>query len=256
MERVRRLMDVKTPGTLVALHGFLGEATDWNPVFSHLEGKTPHRLMALDYSKINVLSPQETFVSEWGWAFNDWWHAQKISGPLYLMGYSQGGRLALQALAAMGNEVSKLILVSSNPGLSSKARDDRAARRETDEAWAVRFEKDPWEKVMADWNKQEIFIGGKDEPVRKESPENRRAAVEALRKWSVGRQENFRSVIRRRAGDIQWIIGEHDKKYTELALSLNEVIPNFQPLTIKGSGHRVPFDQPAAVANAIVNFLK
>lgn len=248
-------MDVKTPGTLVALHGFLGEASDWNPVFSALEGKIPHRLLALDYTKINVLSPQETFVSEWGWAFNDWWHAQKISGPLYLMGYSQGGRLALQALAAMGNEVSKLILVSSNPGLSSKAREEREERRATDETWAARFESEPWAKVMADWNKQEIFKTGKTEPERKESAENRRTAVEALRKWSVGRQENFRSVIRLRAKDIQWIIGENDKKYTDLAMSLTEVIPHFQPLQIKDSGHRVPFDQPVALAQAIAKFL-
>src|ERR1041385_616117 len=66
-----------------------------------------------------------------------------------LVGYSMGGRLALQALIE-GAAFDRAVIVSAGLNLE----EGREERRERDEAWAMRFESDEWENVMRDWNAQ------------------------------------------------------------------------------------------------------
>jgi hypothetical protein len=62
-----------------------------------------------------------------------------------VLGYSRGGRLALEALAG-GARYRKAVIVSSGLNLET-GREERRAR---DEAWARRFERDPWDEVLRD----------------------------------------------------------------------------------------------------------
>src|SRR5205085_504342 len=64
-----------------------------------------------------------------------------------LLGYSMGGRFALEMLIA-GAEFDRAVIVSAGLNLE-EGREERRAR---DEAWARRFESDPWDDVMRDWN--------------------------------------------------------------------------------------------------------
>ena len=73
-----------------------------------------------------------------------------------LLGYSLGGRLALQALLA-GANYKRAILVSTGLGIEDESA--RAARRASDEAWAQRFESEDFETVIADWNAQPVLAG-------------------------------------------------------------------------------------------------
>ena len=66
-----------------------------------------------------------------------------------LVGYSMGGRLALQALID-GAPFDRAVIISAGLNLEEN-RDERRAR---DEAWARRFESDPWDEVIRDWNAQ------------------------------------------------------------------------------------------------------
>ncbi|HEV8433755.1 MAG TPA: alpha/beta fold hydrolase, partial [Thermoanaerobaculia bacterium] len=64
-----------------------------------------------------------------------------------LVGYSMGGRLALQALVANA-AFDRAVIISAGLNLE-EGREERRAR---DEAWAKRFESDAWDEVMRDWN--------------------------------------------------------------------------------------------------------
>src|SRR3954466_10003273 len=73
-----------------------------------------------------------------------------------LLGYSLGGRLALQALLA-GAHYECAIFISTGLGIDDEVA--RQARRASDEAWAQRFENDDWDAVINAWNAQPVLAG-------------------------------------------------------------------------------------------------
>jgi predicted alpha/beta superfamily hydrolase len=94
---------------ITALHGFLGQGSDWD--FLRDAG------FVVDTPPLDAIPPQ---------------------GDV-LLGYSLGGRLALQALLG-GARYQRAIFVSAGLGIEDEAA--RAARRAADEVWARRFEHD------------------------------------------------------------------------------------------------------------------
>src|ERR1041385_1856831 len=110
----------------------------------------------------------------------DWDFMRDIETPeRVLLGYSMGGRLALQALIE-GANFDRAVIVSAGLNLE-EGRDERRARVD---AWAKRFESDPWDDVMRDWNAQPVF-GGHVLP-RFESDYDRHELARQLRENSPG----------------------------------------------------------------------
>ena len=96
-----------------------------------------------------------------------------------LLGYSMGGRLALEALVS-GARFGKAIVVSAGLNLE-EGREERCAG---DEGWARRFESDPWADLMRDWNAQPVFGG--HAIAREEGDYSRAELAAALRDFSPG----------------------------------------------------------------------
>lgn len=226
--------------TAVALHGFLGRGSDWHALRSAFPSWT---WLTPDYAFDSLLAPSRAGLTQWGDAFHRWLGQNAGSEPVILIGYSQGGRLALHALEKNPEAFKKVILISAQPGLPES---EKSARLANDEAWARRFENDPWKDVVASWNRLPVFVGGDAEPERPESPEARRAAADSLRAWSVGRQNDFRSLMREQRDRLILVAGERDPKYAEMTKALAS--EGFETHIVKNSGHRVLFDAPAALA--------
>src|SRR3954466_8396894 len=121
-----------------------------------------------------------------------------------LLGYSLGGRLALQALLN-GADYQRAILVST--GLGIEDEDARAARRASDEAWAQRFESEDFDSVMADWNAQPVLAGPALTRTRDDYDPR------ALREWSSGALPPVASRLHELTIPTLWIAGARDKKY-------------------------------------------
>lgn len=166
-----------------------------------------------------------------------------------LLGYSMGGRLALEALAS-GVRFAKAVIVSA--GLNLEA--GRDARRLRDEAWAARFERDAWDLVMRDWNAQPVFGGHQIE--RRESDSERAEAAHALRTWSPGVMEPLAPRLASIDVPLLWIAGERDAQYVEVARRAMIFLPNARLWICGGAGHRVPWEQPEAFAQQVVRFVQ
>lgn len=225
--------------TVVALHGFLGERADWQAASAASPG--------LRWTCL-TLSPKFEF-DEWAARFVA--ESKSRGEPPLLVGYSMGGRLALHAFAHDPSAFAGLVLLSTQPGLADDDAAGRSARAAQDEAWALRFLNDDWGTLMSDWNAQAVFAGGGPEPVRPESGGARMRAAAALRTWSVSKQKDFRPFIRAHAGRIVALNGALDRKYAGLWKELKESAPALDVREVPGSGHRVLFDAPAAVAAAV-----
>ncbi|HEX7190431.1 MAG TPA: alpha/beta fold hydrolase, partial [Thermoanaerobaculia bacterium] len=121
-----------------------------------------------------------------------------------LVGYSMGGRLALQALINKA-PFDRAVIVSSGLNLE-QGRDERRA---SDEAWARRFETDPWDEVMRDWNAQTVFSGHVVE--RFERDYDRRELARQLRESSPGILPPLGPRLHEIEIPILWIAGERDQ---------------------------------------------
>jgi 2-succinyl-6-hydroxy-2,4-cyclohexadiene-1-carboxylate synthase len=150
-----------------------------------------------------------------------------------LLGYSLGGRLALQALLA-GADYKRAILVSTGLGIADEEL--RATRRASDEAWAQRFESENFESVIADWNAQPVLAG--PALIRTRDDYDPRA----LREWSSGALPPVASRLRELTIPTIWIAGARDTKYVAEARRA-AFASNGKVIIIANAGHRVPWEE-------------
>lgn len=175
------------------------------------------------------------------WDFLPWPHSA-LGGDIVL-GYSMGGRLALQALET--ERLRKAVIVSS--GLN--APDDE--RRARDEAWARRFESEEWSSLMRAWNAQAVFGGHVLE--RSEKDYDRGELARQLREYSPAvlpppRLESIET-------PVLWVAGERDAKYADIAKRAVARLPNAELWICPNAGHRVPWEQPEAFVARLRGFL-
>ena len=137
----------------VALHGMLGESSDWEflPDVSGID--LWERDCALDEIKIDAD---------------------------VIVGYSMGGRLALHAL----DQVEAAVIVSAHTGL----REGRQDRLDQDLRWAEKCRTMDWAEFLAEWHRQPVFAGGGFEPDRSGLVSRRKEIASAFERWSLGRQ--------------------------------------------------------------------
>lgn len=197
------------------LHGFLGKETD------HADGVDL-------YSFSDPLDGLETFAH----SFNKQIDKNEEN---VLIGYSMGGRLALHCLAEAPGLWSRVILISTHPGLQSE--EERSQRIQHDLEWAHAFEIDSWEDLMDHWNAQDVFCGEK--VIRHEQDYTRKKLADSLRGWSLGKQRDFRPFLSQLNIPILWITGGKDEKFTQLGTELSFSHPDSSHLIIPEVGHRI-----------------
>ena len=134
---------------LVFLHGFSGDRNEWRKVgdafpawprlYLDLPGHGGSAGIAVqDFAGVNTLL-QSTLNS---YNIHKYW----------LIGYSLGGRVAMNFASQPRAGMRGLIVEGGHPGLQDA--EARQARRSNDSAWAERFRREPLEQVFADWYQQ------------------------------------------------------------------------------------------------------
>lgn len=167
----------------------------------------------------------------------------KVSAKV-LLGYSMGGRLALDRLQS--ERYDKAVIISA--GLNAPD----PARRLRDEEWARRFESEEWASLMRDWNAQAVFGGHVVE--RNERDYDRRELARQLREWSPAVLPPPR--LEEIATPILWIAGERDAKYVDIAIEAVERLPDAELWICPDAGHRVPWEQPERFVARLRAFLE
>jgi len=172
-----------------------------------------------------------------------------IETPLdVILGYSMGGRRALQALID-GASFDRAVIVSAGLNLE----DGREERRVRDEAWARRFESDPWDDVIRDWNAQAVFGG--HSVARDERDYDRAELARQLRENTPGVLPPLAPRLHEITIPVLWIAGERDQKYVEVAKGAVSLLPNAELWICPDAGHRVPWEQPQRFVDRVRAFV-
>jgi 2-succinyl-6-hydroxy-2,4-cyclohexadiene-1-carboxylate synthase len=169
-----------------------------------------------------------------------------------LLGYSQGGRIALHAALdpRMAGRVERLVLIGASPGIADPA--ERRDRRAADDALADRLERMSVVEFAELWEATPVLAGLPDElaaHARRDRLENTPGGLAAaLRGLGTGRLPSLWSRLGELTMPVTLVAGERDAKFTALAHEMAKLIPDARVEVVAGAGHQVHLEQPVALA--------
>lgn len=155
-----------------------------------------------------------------------------VSAEDTLIGYSMGGRIALEIAAKNDFDVKKLILISAHPGLATD--EEKFQRLEFETKVINELKNQKREAFLEWWNSLPIFHF--DGPINV-SDERYQQSAELFERFRLSKQANFLPEILKHKEKVLYIMGLFDEKYMDLASE--ELIPH--GISVKGvaGGHRL-----------------
>ncbi len=173
-----------------------------------------------------------------------------------LLGYSQGGRIALHAALdpRFTRRLTRLVLIGASPGIADPVA--RASRRRADDQLATELEGLTIDELAARWAATPILTGLSPE-LAAESHADRLhntpgGLAAALRGLGTGALESLWERLGELSMPVALIAGERDAKFTALAREMAELIPTAASAIVPGAGHQVHLEQPVAVARLLM----
>ncbi len=246
---------------LVMLHGFLGRGADWEPIARELS-KTHHVVCPdLPGHGENVLDAPTTLeaMSEDLLALLQEYGIDRFD----LLGYSMGGRLALQLAVAHPERVHRLVLESTSPGIEEEHT--RISRCQHDDTLASELEALDSVEAFQDWLRQwyaeplwtslHAQPGRVDELVRSRCDTPPKSLGAALRSFSTGRQAPLWHALPHISVPVFIIVGELDHKYTKFSERMVESNPGIARMIFSDCGHNVHLEAPETYTTALKSFL-
>jgi 2-succinyl-6-hydroxy-2,4-cyclohexadiene-1-carboxylate synthase len=247
----RRSRDSRIGGvaeTLVFLHGFGGTRHAWDRVIAQLDPQR-YRPLALDlpgHGEMGSYNRPITFAA----------CVEEVlaaaSESFVLCGYSLGGRIAQHVALAAPERVSRLVLVSTSPGIEDAA--ERARRRAADRELAEGLERLPFEDFIERWGAQPLFAEDPPEVgalAREDQLRNNpRALAAAMRGLGTGEMESLWHRLGELTMPVTIVVGDRDAKFGALGERMRDLLPAGRLVRIAG-GHRLPLENPSALADLV-----
>lgn len=244
---------------LFMLHGFMGDGR----VFHHLmddlcKACNPITVDLLGHGKSEKIYDATRYREEWQIADIAELVQQIGRSPVFLYGYSMGGRLALKTALAEPGLFEGLILESTNFGITNE--EARAKRKEIDTRRAQKIVED-YEGFLKAWEELALFQSPKK--VRCELlktyeqihlNQDPKAMAASLRGFGTGFMEPVRTFPTDYSGPVLLLVGSGDKKYIDISVKMQRLF-NDAISCILEAGHRVHLDNPGEVAQKIIFFI-
>jgi 2-succinyl-6-hydroxy-2,4-cyclohexadiene-1-carboxylate synthase len=247
---------------LVLLHGFTQDRSAWNWVRDGLRRIGP--TVAVDLIGHGA-SPKPDAVAPYRMDAC----VQQLDAVLaalkvpraWWVGYSMGGRVALQVAALQPARVEGLVLVSTSAGVPEL--DVRAERIQADQALAERIPGWGMEAFVDYWMGLPLFEG------LLRLPREQQAALRAqrVRNSPVGLANSLRGMgsgamasLWGHLRDLHWpalvVAGELDEKFAALARSLAAALPEAHLSIVPDTGHAVMLESPQRFLTAVQGFFQ
>jgi 2-succinyl-6-hydroxy-2,4-cyclohexadiene-1-carboxylate synthase len=253
----------KSRSTLVLLHGFTGSAAGWG---NHLDALAAHdtRVIAFDLPGHGRSdAPDDVHL----YSFDSCQHlilnalrALGVEqGEATMLGYSMGGRIALSL--AFSGYFRALVLESASPGLQDPA--EREQRRINDEALATSIERDGVPAFVERWEKQPLFASQEwlpletREALRRQRLNNHvHGLARSLRGAGTGVQPPLHDRLPSLRLPILLLAGELDAKFSAIARSMAQALPQARLCIVPGAGHTIHLERPGEFDRLVGEFIQ
>ncbi len=214
---------------LLFLHGFLGQKEDWNPLLTHLPD-VESTCIDLPYGADDIALAIKEMVPK----------------AKFVIGYSAGGRIALELKTRFPEDYGRIIALSAHPGL--KTEEEKKARSLIDQKWVHLLKTAPFEDFLEQWYSQELFTSLKNHPqfqtiLARRKTQNPLHLAQFLEHYSLAKKSNseiFPSTI--------FAHGKEDLKY---AMLYRKLVTTTRIFPIENAGHAVHLENPKACSKII-----
>lgn len=230
------------------VHGFLGSPADWADVLARLSPG-----IACDCVPLVELGCESVDDAARALA------ARLEQAPCdVLVGYSMGGRIALELAATRPELAPRLVLLGASLGLDDE--NERARRAAEDDARAAEILRDGLDAFVERWYRLAIF-----------APFTRHASFSAARLrraqgeaafWarcvaacSPARGTPRWSAVPAFAPRTTFVAGALDERYAAYAARAKALAPALRVEIVAGAGHALPLEAPEACARIIESVL-
>lgn len=253
--------DFVQPTTLVLLHGFTGSTESWadhRPVFA-----TYYRTLVVDllgHGQTEAPPDPARYTIEQSASDLAGLLTTIAPGPVNLLGYSMGGRLALYFALTYPYLVQSLILESASPGLAdSTAQQERI---HSDEQLATAIETQGIAAFVERWEALPLFASQQALPatVQSQIHEQRmrnlpQGLANSLRGMGTGVQPALWDQLSTLSVPTLLLAGELDQKFKGIAAQMATYLPNARVAIIPDAGHTIHLEQPLAFQEQVLTFL-
>jgi 2-succinyl-6-hydroxy-2,4-cyclohexadiene-1-carboxylate synthase len=239
---------------LVCLHGFLGSGSEWSfltlpdrPIWAvDLPGHGAS--IGLSDSAYSISGAAELAVSSLRTAGIDRFH---------LLGYSMGGRVAMEIAVRSPEVVESLLIESGNPGIpSARARQERAF---LDDQRAGRLRTESLHGFLEEWYSQSVFANLSDNQrsnwIEAALSNDSDELARAIAGMSPGRQRDLRAELAAVDMPITYVCGERDDAYVRIGQDLAARDARVAQRIMPDCGHAVHRERPADFRDIVIRHL-
>lgn len=244
--------------TIVLLHGFLGQSTDWSGVVKYLQADFYCVLIDLPAhgKSTHIESDINDGFKQCHQLIDKCLNSLNID-KFHLAGYSLGGRIALDyARTQVSSRILSLILESSHTGLTDKG--NKKLRLINDQKWADKFKVKPIEKTLVQWYQQAVFENLNDVQKKVFIDEKLHNSglnmANALLATSLSKQENALTFLKHTSIPVLYLYGEHDIKFKMLSDQFKS-FKNIKVHSFSSVGHNIHHENPLQYTQFIHNFI-
>jgi len=248
---------------VVLLHGFTGSRTTWQALVRDIDREFTTLSVDLVGHALSG-SPRELERYRMRRAVDDLAALLRAIGfeRAAWVGYSLGGRVALQVAVHRPDVVSALVLEGATPGLADAT--ERAERVRADEALADRIESEGLDWFvehwgsLAMWDTQRMRLSGPMQAALRQQRLAQRTVglANSLRGMGTGAQEPVDDRLPGLRVPTLLITGALDLKFTEIAREMARSLPNATISQIEDAGHAAHLERPAEFNAIVLDFLR
>ncbi|MCZ7630447.1 MAG: alpha/beta fold hydrolase [Microthrixaceae bacterium] len=236
--------------TVTMLHGFTQTGRCLGPVADGL--RQSHEVLAPD-----LPGHGDTAGLAWMDCRSIADHLVDLCGPSHWIGYSLGGRIALQIAVAHPGSVHSLVLIGATAGIEDPTA--RRDRRSLDHERATEVERLGVDEFTRRWLGMDMFAGLP--PSAHYLGERRTNTAEglagSLRNAGTGSMEPLWERLRELRMPVLLLSGEHDTAFTGIAERMEAHIGgNATAVTVPGAGHAAHLEAPGPVLELIEDHLR
>jgi len=180
------------------------------------------------------------------------WTRQQVDGPVRLLGYSMGARVALGLCARHSLLFTDAVLVSVHPGL--RELQQGRERQLWEGRWVHLLETEGLAAFLQHWEELPLFATQRDvDPARLERQRRMRQShgaeglARALRVLGTGVMPDLWPALRQIQIPVRLVVGELDTKFVEVGRGAVEQLSRGRLDVIEATGHNVLLERPEAI---------
>lgn len=247
---------------IVALHGFTGNGEDFELLVEAAGGK--YHWYAPDlpgHGKAVEPEPLKNYTTEASIQNLSITIGKYGSNKIGLLGYSMGGRMALQYAVRFSFLIKALVLIGANPGIDDPI--ERETRQKSDDELASFLLAHGVEAFLEKWNKNPLIRTQNRiaEPYRQRMLERRRQSsaqgwANSLRGMGTGVMPSVWNRLGHVTCPTLLVTGREDAKFTKIAHTMRQSLPLADAAVLENTGHAAHLEAPEAFLQSINNFME